>query len=337
MRTTRSMLVCGALLASAVSALAQTGDLDQVSPIVVAQYNAAPNLVWQAQVRAGLDGILSGVTLTLSGVAGSTVLVRVRAGDGWNTSPALFSGTVSKPTGVPYERVHVDTSGAGIRTTAGATFVIELQGGTGGAWLNGSYVDPASGPPRYFEPLFLDGPGCFDDCGTRIGFETWVTGATPGFCTGDGQGSVPCPCANEGLAGRGCDNSFATGGARLVFSGTTNPDTIVLTTTGAVETALSVFVQGDLRLAAPLAYGDGLRCVGGALKRIGVETATAGFVTFPGPGDPAIRTQSAALGDPIPPGATRWYQTYYRDVAGAFCPAPAGAGWNASNGIAVVW
>src|ERR1041385_7009467 len=40
------------------------------------------------------------------------------------------------------------------------------------------------------------------------------------FCPGDGTQVTPCPCANNGVAAHGCDNSAATGGAILSASGT---------------------------------------------------------------------------------------------------------------------
>ena len=44
-----------------------------------------------------------------------------------------------------------------------------------------------------------------------------------------------------------------------------------------------------------------------------------------------------ALGDVIAPGATRYYQVYYRDPQIAFCPQPNGNSWNVSSGLIVVW
>ena len=156
------------------------------------------------------------------------------------------------------------------------------------------------------------------------------------FCFGDGtQGA--CPCSNQGAAGRGCENSAATGGAVLTASGTTSPDTLVLTSSGELPTALSIFLQGDQQLALPVVFGDGLRCVGGNLKRLYVKNAVGGVVSAPTGGDPSITAQSAALGDPFGPGAVRFYQVYYRDPDHAFCPAPPGNSWNVSNGLAVAW
>lgn len=155
------------------------------------------------------------------------------------------------------------------------------------------------------------------------------------FCAGDGS-LVPCPCANSGASGRGCENSFATGGSRLDAHGTTNPDTMVLNATGELPSALSIFLQGTLEIA-PAAFGDGLRCVGGALRRLYTKSAVGGAVSAPVLGDPSIQVRSAALGDTIAPGSPRVYQVYYRDASPSFCPAPAGKTWNVSNGVRVTW
>jgi hypothetical protein len=162
--------------------------------------------------------------------------------------------------------------------------------------------------------------------------------ATP-FCFGDGTLATACPCNNNGSPGRGCNNSANTGGALLSAAGTTNPDTLVLTSSGELATALSIFLQGNASLATPVPFGDGVRCIGGNLERLYVENAVVGVVSAPQPGDPSITTRSTNLGDPIAPGsgAVRYYQTYYRDPNLAFCPAPPGNSWNVSNGVSITW
>jgi len=58
-----------------------------------------------------------------------------------------------------------------------------------------------------------------------------------------------------------------------------------------------------------------VRCVEGALKRLYVKTASGGALSAPdlAGGDPGVSARSSALGDPIEPGAARWYFVYYRD------------------------
>ena len=174
----------------------------------------------------------------------------------------------------------------------------------------------------------LDANGVPDECEGVVGLPE---------CAGDGSLATACPCGNFGLPGRGCDNSAATGGAQLGGSGTLAPDTVVLTSDGELPTALSIFLQGDVPIANGVVFGDGVRCVGGVLKRIAVVGAVGGVASYPGPGDPGIRAVSASLGDPIPSGATRHYQVYYRDPVLGFCPNPPGNSWNVSNGFRIVW
>ena len=157
------------------------------------------------------------------------------------------------------------------------------------------------------------------------------------FCPGDGSG-VACPCGNDGASGRGCENSAGTGGALLAGSGVASlsADSAQLTSSGERSTALSIVLQGRAAIA-PVDFGDGLRCAGGQLVRMYVKTAIAGVVTAPQPGDPGILERSAAAGDPIPLGATRVYQAYYRDPSPSFCPGPQGSTFNASSAIAIAW
>ncbi len=158
-----------------------------------------------------------------------------------------------------------------------------------------------------------------------------------GFCSGDGS-STACPCANSGSSGNGCENSDATGGARLTANGSAalGSDTLVLSSSGERSIAPSIFLQGSTAIA-PVGFGDGLRCVGGSLKRMYVHSASGGVVSAPMAGDLSISARSAALGDVIHPGETRYYQTYYRDPVSGFCPSPQGDGWNVSSGLAIDW
>jgi Tol biopolymer transport system component len=154
------------------------------------------------------------------------------------------------------------------------------------------------------------------------------------FCAGDGSLATACPCANTGVAGHGCDNSLLAGGARLAASGSTLPDGVRLVSSGELPSALSIFLQGNSIVAQGVVFGDGLRCVAGALKRLYVVHAVAGSASAPGAGEAPIHLRSAQLGDPILPGGTRWYQVYYRDPDAGFCP---GATFNVSNGLRVSW
>jgi hypothetical protein len=158
----------------------------------------------------------------------------------------------------------------------------------------------------------------------------------PSFCVSDGSAdSVRCLCGNDSSAGGGCDNSRATGGARLTSHGSVVPDRVVLEAQGVIRGALSLFLQGRSALGSPVVFGDGVRCIGGPLIRLATESADVhGSATYPGPAEPSIGARSAALGDLILPGTYRYYQVYYRDPDPSFCSPST---FNVSSAVMVAW
>lgn len=160
---------------------------------------------------------------------------------------------------------------------------------------------------------------------------------TTSFCAGDGTASA-CPCGNSGNAFRGCQNSASSGGAVLAATGVASlgGDTLQLGSYAELPHALSLFIQGNAIIATE-DFGDGLRCIGGSLKRLYSKNASGGVVSAPALGDPAVSARSATLGDPIPLGAMRVYQVYYRDPSPTFCVDPQGSTFNVSNGLQVTW
>jgi hypothetical protein len=159
------------------------------------------------------------------------------------------------------------------------------------------------------------------------------------------DGVISCPCANPpGGSGRGCDNSAATGGAALAASGATylSKDSLVLTTSGETPAAASLVLQGSSLAASGIVYGHGVRCAGGPLRKLFSKTASGGSITAPdfGAGDRTVSASSAAAGDVILPGQSRWYVVMYRDGAG--CPRKQDLGtrvrgFNATQTGQVTW
>jgi hypothetical protein len=137
-----------------------------------------------------------------------------------------------------------------------------------------------------------------------------------------------------GAAGRGCANSAGANGALLQATGTTTPDTVTLWSSGELSSALTIFLQGDQSHTPPIFFGDGLRCAAGNLKRIGAKNAVGGATSYPQPGDLSITARSAALGDVIPLGGTRYYLAYYRDPSATFCAPET---FNSTQGLTIVW
>jgi len=153
------------------------------------------------------------------------------------------------------------------------------------------------------------------------------------------DGVLPCPCANNPIGlGRGCDNSSATGGARLDGAGNASlaGDTAVFTTAGEKPTALSILAQGNQLSGTGIVFGQGRRCAAGSLKRLYTHSAVGGSITAPSGADPSIHLRSAALGDPLIAGSVRYYYVYYRDqtVLGG---CSAASTFNTSDTCQILW
>jgi len=150
--------------------------------------------------------------------------------------------------------------------------------------------------------------------------------AIEAYCFGDGSG-VACPCGNSGAPGNGCANSLNPAGANL--SGTGSPsiaaDTLVLAGAGMPDSSVLYF-QGSI--AVGQTFGDGLRCAGGSVVRLGTKTNVGGASQYPGSGDAPISVRGS-----VTAGSTRQYQAWYRNVA-TFCTVE---GFNTTNGVRVTW
>jgi len=169
--------------------------------------------------------------------------------------------------------------------------------------------------------------------------------AMTSLCDPGTGGVVACPCsASPSGPGRGCENSAGTGGAVLAATGAGSlaSDTLSFTTNGETSTALSLLYQGTAEVSSGEVFGRGVRCAGGALRQLYAKTASAGSIAAPdfGAGDPTISARSAALGDTIQAGQTRWYFVAYRDPSG-ICPtqflATARRALNATQTGRVTW
>jgi len=180
----------------------------------------------------------------------------------------------------------------------------------------------------------------FTDAGTGITADFTINGTFHGtaaviipppgtsFCSGDGSGTA-CPCANPGGSGEGCANDTGSG-AVLSGSGTATliADNFVLTASNLTP-GPGLFFQGNNAVNAGdgNAFGDGLRCAGGGVRRLQVTFATSGngFTTAT---DISISTDGA-----VSSGDTKRYQYWYRDSG----TSPCSSLFNLSNGYEVTW
>jgi hypothetical protein len=214
-----------------------------------------------------------------------------------------------------------------------------LGQGTGGLVNAMTTSDDGNGPALFVGGDFSSVP----DSGDRY-IAKWGNPAgcgTPGvsICQPGVGGVIACPCSNNPPAsGPGCDNSAHTGGATLSATGIARIsfDSVVLTSHGERSTATSIVLQGDGMSSSGVVFGQGVRCVAGALKRLYVKTASAGSITAPQGTDLHVHARSAALGDTIAPGTHRYYGVYYRDptVLGG---CPASSTFNITQQLDVLW
>jgi hypothetical protein len=160
---------------------------------------------------------------------------------------------------------------------------------------------------------------------TETGTSCGPTGVP--FCFGDGSGTA-CPCGNSGAAGNGCASSVNANGANLTTTGSASlaNDTLVLHGTG-MPNSNCLYFQGTSQIS--VVFGDGLRCAGGTIVRLGTKTNAAGASQFPSGADPSVHVKGAVS----IPGSVRTYQTWYRNAA-AFCSPST---FNLTNGVLVTW
>lgn len=206
----------------------------------------------------------------------------------------------------------------------------------GRAWIVGT----TNGTPVNYNNLAANGIPPIDEDDILPG--VWLLRAdctaknsvTP-FCFGDGTG-FPCPCGNNGSAGRGCENSAATGGGLLSGAGnaSVSADTLVITASSLRPSALGVLFQSSAADGGH-AFGDGVSCLQGTLKRLYKKSAVAGVIVMPSGLDLSVSAASAAKGDPLSAGSLRNLGLAYRDPA-AFCNPPP-ATFNGTNMLRVVW
>ena len=171
----------------------------------------------------------------------------------------------------------------------------------------------------------------------RLVIDFTPPGPGQSLCTPGQAGVLACPCANPpGGAGRGCLNSASFAGGLLYAHGTASlgADSVVLSTASTPSGVLSIVLQGDALIASGVPFGEGVRCVGGSLTHLRAESAVGDGIVYPDGGETPIAAQSAALGDPIAPGTTRWYQVAYRDPS---LPCAGEPNFNVTQALEVAW
>jgi hypothetical protein len=183
----------------------------------------------------------------------------------------------------------------------------------------------AAGPPQWAASAPFGDLGSSNDHGAVTLYSDSIQ---PGvvFCSGDGS-AAPCPCGNTGPLDHGCANGDGTGShLRATGSASVQSDSLsfIATTLPPGQPALLYTGVNRIQSGQGVSFGDGLRCTGGAVFRLGVRFA-----------DPAGGAEWGApfTSSPWSAGTTRHFQAWYRNT-----PAPAcGSGFNLSNGYTIVF
>jgi hypothetical protein len=158
-----------------------------------------------------------------------------------------------------------------------------------------------------------------------VTYETCELGTR--FCDASDGALASCPCLNAGDPDAGCDIAQSTGGVTLwAAAQDTQLRTATLQTTGfpaASAPGVILLRSPAVDPAAPVVFGDGLRCVGAAASHMAAALAAGGMSTHP-----IVHEPGAGPG-------TYYYQAWFRNEPMSFCDPL--AAFNLSSGRVLVW
>jgi hypothetical protein len=174
--------------------------------------------------------------------------------------------------------------------------------------------------------LFVGRPGAITgpDLGAVLVYQ--LDNTFPSFCDASDGSLASCPCGNAGDPDTGCDIQQGTGGVRIDVVTQDylplNRATLVGSGFPTMGTPSAVLLRGSTLEPTPVVLGDGIRCVGVPVVRIGVGTSIGG-------------TSEHTFGHGIGAGnGTFYYQLWLRNQPTMFCTPEA---FNVSNGRALTW
>lgn len=162
-----------------------------------------------------------------------------------------------------------------------------------------------------------------------VGVVTVEDGPGSTYCYCDGTSSMAPPCGNYGQGGAGCRNSTILYGGLLLSDGSSSAsaDDLSFQAVHLIPSQPALLFAGTTAINGGdgIHFGDGLRCAGGTVVRLGVQVPNAAGVATWGMGLGASGGWSS--------GDTRMFQAWYRDPNGGFC----GSGFNLTNGSQVTF
>ena len=154
----------------------------------------------------------------------------------------------------------------GVVTTAGVALAVNDDGTGPSLWVGGLFATADSVVSNGIARL-------------RVPISSGLA-----VCGGDGSGAA-CPCKNESNPGEGtgCKNSLGFGG-RLIASGIPSVSVDTARLEGSqMPNVPCLYIQGSHTIAggAGIPMGDGLRCVGSPIVRLGMRMNSGGASSFP--------------------------------------------------------
>jgi hypothetical protein len=93
----------------------------------------------------------------------------------------------------------------------------------------------------------------------------------------------------------------------------------------------ALYFQGSAQVAGGngATFGDGLRCAGGTIIRLGTKTNVGGTSQYPEAGNASVSVRGMNTA-----GSVRDYQVWYRNAAPAFCTPST---FNLTNAVELTW
>lgn len=306
-------------------------------------YLVDPGMSWyedfgHAVALEGDTAVIGSPFATDNGVDSGSVSVFNRVGTNWSHTQRLLAGEQFGELGssVALEGSVLAAGAPGDHQLGadplGAVYLFSLDGGT---WGQAGTIQPVDLDPwdEYGAAVALGGdslivgiPGSDATAVNAGGAHAYQLVPGPAlYCFGDGVSS-PCPCGNVGGEGEGCANSTAVG-ATLTSFGVPGiaSDALTFDATGLVpgQAALLFVGTNTVNGGVGIFFGDGLRCAGGAIIRLGVKAPDGTGAAHWGP------DLISMLG--VSPADVRRFQAWYRDPVGS----PCGSDFNLSNGVEV--
>jgi hypothetical protein len=192
--------------------------------------------------------------------------------------------------------------------------------GTGtGSFLHETNFGLPVGDPHALAVADVDGDG-------RPDLVSATTGGAYVYVLSHRNAAPNCPCASESYC-YGAGNSSTNQGARIASSGSLSlaQNRFALHVSGVVPNTTSLFFYGPKRQMTP--FGDGYRCIGGAVSRLGPPLSSTPTGVVLRSLDFTLPPLSSGSGQ-VNPGVPWHFQLWYRDPAHV-----GGAGFNLSNAL----